>query len=127
MPLLFKCFPGKKVRNGWPFHKNFTKTVQHCTQHAEFEKCCTFTISVAKCPPLTPPRNGSFHKCPHDPVYGESCHVTCKIGFKSSQESPLVCIRDNDTGRTRWTQPVPECIRMFCLLQASIIIRNYQK
>ena len=79
----------------------------------------SFILPVAKCPPLIPPRNGSFNKCPRDPVYGESCHVTCNIGFKSSEDRPLVCDRDDSgatrwtydsSDATRWTQPMPECI-----------------
>ena len=54
--------------------------------------------------------------CSEEPVFGESCHVVCNPGFKSSDESPLVCERDDVTGRTRWTKSTPECWRTFLIL-----------
>ena len=68
-------------------------------------------ILAVACPRLIPPRNGSIINCPRFPVYGEVCHVTCHMGFKLHHENPLVCERDDSTGRTYWTRNVPKCLR----------------
>ncbi len=96
----------------FPSTKSQTRSL---VQAVSFENVVTFSnlspVSVAKCPELTPPRNGSVRKCSAHPVFGESCHVSCNMGFKSSDDRALVCERDDATGRTSWNRAPPECIR----------------